>query len=244
MRLNVRIYKRWDIDLIALMDAGYPVIQMMQNALICFAKGQPCFYYIDEFTQFEVSDKNSLSIKINIPNDEKETIYMLSHLKRYLKNNFCKLVLRNALVSQNLSCYFEDNNLCQLVNLNNYSKNIHSLSNVIKCSDIKRENYSFNAFGKTITKEFSHQVIGNISANAYSNMTNEYIVPKKKAEQNPKPVMENAVVFEPVVKETSILSAEASFNQPPVQNPVQTQPKPVKEENSKNEDLISLFDSL
>lgn len=139
MRINIRVYKRWDLDLLALIDAGYPFKEMLSNSIISFAKGEPLFYYIDELTDFITTNKNSLSFKLNIPSTEVEATYLLQHAKPNQLNLLCKSILRNSLISQNLGCLFTDPNLAQLININNNYRKMMTLQNVIPLSSIKRE---------------------------------------------------------------------------------------------------------
>ncbi len=106
MFVDVRMYKRYDLDLIALCDAGYPLSKLYMNALISYANCRPCALYIDELPLFSASNAKS-PVRVRFDIKDKETIKMLKNIKPGYRNSFCKMVLRNALEVQNLNCYFK-----------------------------------------------------------------------------------------------------------------------------------------
>ena len=165
MIVEIRIYKRYDLDLIALHDAGLPLNSMMKNALIAYANAAPLKYLIDEIIPFDLNNKTTIHIRLNIPDVEEKAIYMIKHIKHGLRNVFCKMVLRNALVQQNLNGFFSDNNLSIL-----QKKNLDVLNtgnNTIPCSALKiTRTVSFA--GKTIVKEPVKPIKANI--NPFKNM--------------------------------------------------------------------------
>ncbi len=108
MKIEVRVYKKYDMDILALYSAGYSLARMMRDAICAYAKGQPFFLAIGEIMPFDIGDKNSIHIRLCIPDGEFEAIDLLSSVKDGYKGNFSKQLLRNALIQQNLSCFFSD----------------------------------------------------------------------------------------------------------------------------------------
>ena len=137
MVVEIRIYKRYDMDLFSLFDAGLPVPLMIRDAVVAYAHATPLHYLIDETVPFDLNGKTTLHTRINIPDTDKKTIYMLKHIKHGLRNNFCKMVLRNALIQQNLCGYFSDNNLFELQKKNFSEHDVSLINNVIPCSALK-----------------------------------------------------------------------------------------------------------
>ena len=169
MNIEVRIYKHWDIDLLSLMDAGYPVAMMMRDTVINYANGMPCNYFIDEYIPFSLNDKDSVHTRIIIPNSEKKACYLLKNIRNRYRGNFIKLLLRNALVIQNLNCFFTDQNLVNLTSTNSGYRNINMLPNVMLGSQIRNKEIEINILGHKITKKAPDAVVvGN--ANPYSKM--------------------------------------------------------------------------
>ncbi|SEF90826.1 hypothetical protein [Lachnospira multipara] len=151
MVIEIRLYKRYDMDLVALVDAGYPVSTMIKESLIAYANGNPISYLIDENIAFDLNGKESVRTRIVIPESETNLIYLLKHIKHRTRNNFCKMVLRNALINQNLGAFFAVDNLFQLQK-RDIDNNILKYQNAIKLSTIKKER-KIKFAGKVVTKK-------------------------------------------------------------------------------------------
>lgn len=158
MKIEIRIYKRYDMDLVSLSDAGYPLATMLKEAVCGYANGQPVHFFIDEYTPFDLNDKKSFRTRFTVPDDDVNTIYLLTHIKHTWRNSFCKAVLRNALVQQSLTGFFSDENLVRLHQTNLLSKNINALQNVVSCSSI-RENRIVQFGSRTIEIDKSKESI-------------------------------------------------------------------------------------
>ena len=98
MKIEVRVYKKYDMDILALYSAGYSIARMMRDAICAYAKGQPFFLAIGEIMPFDIGDKNSVHIRLCVPDTELEAIDLLSSVKDGYKGNFSKQLLRNALI--------------------------------------------------------------------------------------------------------------------------------------------------
>lgn len=154
MVVEIRIYKRYDIDLFSLCDAGFPVVAMMKDAISGYANVTPVHFLIDEAVPFNLEGKTSIHKRLNIPDDDVKTITLLKNVKKGLRNNFCKNVLRNALIQQNLCGYFDTDNekYIKLQNANLSLIDLSAYKNVIPCSQLRR-NKQFTFLGKTYVKE-------------------------------------------------------------------------------------------
>ncbi len=108
MKVEIRIYKQYDTDLVALADNGYPVCEMMRAALVGYANGDPVMFKLDEHLFFDMNRKKNVRLRLNISSSDKKTIDLLKHIKHGYRNTFCKMVLRDALSRQNLSCFYSD----------------------------------------------------------------------------------------------------------------------------------------
>lgn len=152
MVVDIRLYKRYDADLVALADAGCSISAMMYDAVISYANGTPIHFLIDEITPFDANDRKPVHIKFTIPESQTNAIYMMKNIKKRCKNSFCKALLRNALIQQNLSGYFSDESLLQLQAINLRNENINAMQNVYLCSAYKNARKVIFA-GKTFTRQ-------------------------------------------------------------------------------------------
>ncbi len=137
MKVEVRLYKRFDVDLVSMVDAGYPVSTMMKDALISYANGDPIHYLIDENLEYSFRNKNSVRFRLTIPNEERNAIYVLQSIKHGYRNNFLKSLLRNALVQQNLGCYFSDLDVYSLHDIERKGLPVKYYDNLIPLSTIR-----------------------------------------------------------------------------------------------------------
>lgn len=152
MDIEVRIYRRYDIDLYSLCDAGFPVFTMIKEVIIAYAHSVPLHFLIDEYVPFEFNDKQKLALhsRIHIPDSDTETVHMMKSIKSGLRNSFCKTIFRNALLSQNMCGYFTDKSLVKLYNNNLNMTNI-GIPGTKPVSMYKRDSYKITLIGKTVT---------------------------------------------------------------------------------------------
>ena len=140
MNVEIRLYKRFDMDLVSLYDSGYSVALMIRDAVLGYANGTPVYFFIDEPVQFDLNDKKNVHMRVTIPDSEQKAVYVLKNIKHGYRNTFCKILLRNALVQQNLSGFFADTALSQLQIANMAGRNVYSYPNVVMCSTLKTAN--------------------------------------------------------------------------------------------------------
>ncbi len=157
MVVEIRLYKRWDLDLIALKGAGYNMSQVFKHVISSYANMSPIHLYVDELINFEVDDIKSIHFRVSIPNADTNSCYMLKHIKKRYRNAFCKMLVRNALVQQNLNIFFDDARLDEFheADLRDKYTNYRDL---YRLSDFKDTNRNFNVGSKTIklsTPEFT-----------------------------------------------------------------------------------------
>ena len=142
MEVEMRYYKNYDIDLIALAAAGYPVSVMMRDAVVAYANGKPLHYLIDKPIEADFNILKTMRTRLHFPNSDARTIYLLKHLKFRSRNMFCKAVLRNALIQQNLTIFFADGSeqlLTPMQSINLSEKDLKGFSGVIPISRIDKD---------------------------------------------------------------------------------------------------------
>ncbi len=151
MNVEFRLYKKFDADLIALVDAGYSVSRMMKAALIAYANGQPLHFYIDgPALDLDMNVAKTVHQRFVIPDSDEKTCYMIKNIKFRCRNMFFKSVLRNALIQQSLACFFADINLAQLQNENMATKPFQAYTNLVPCSVFKADAKQITFAGQTV----------------------------------------------------------------------------------------------
>ena len=151
MNVEIRIYKRYDTDLLSLHDAGYSVTKMMAEAVSAYANGLPYHLYIDELVPFDMNDKKSVRLRLKFKDSDKNVAALIRNVKHGYRSNFCKQVLRNALICQNLFCYYTDASMLPVQEANMLSLNIHAFPGLRNCSDYRRMTQQINIMGRDVT---------------------------------------------------------------------------------------------
>lgn len=151
MNVEIRIYKRYDTDLLSLHDAGYSVTKMMTEAVFAYANGLPFHLYIDELIPFDMNDKKSVRLRLKFKDSDRNVAALIRNVKHGYRSNFCKQVLRNALVCQNLFCYYTNASMLPLQEANIRTLNLHAFPGLKNCSDYRRMTQQLNILGRDIT---------------------------------------------------------------------------------------------
>ena len=142
MDIEIRLYKIYDADLISLAAAGYSIATMMRDAIVAYANGAPLHYYIDEVIDADFNIIKTVHTRFSVPASEAKAVYMLKHIKHRSRNMFCKAVLRDALVQQNLLVFFAKDSepyLYPLKDINAINRGVQNFTNVIPLSSLKKE---------------------------------------------------------------------------------------------------------
>ena len=104
MRLELRYYKRFDADLLALIECGVNLNRYLPAVLKAYAAGKEIHLYIPFCKSHDLSGEQRIhtSLQINDP----DSIRLLKQVKYGYRNAFCKMLLRDALVYQNFGVFF------------------------------------------------------------------------------------------------------------------------------------------
>ena len=106
LELDLRFYKRYDVELIALHKAGVPLGDYVRQALIAYTTGKPFHIYIPFALDHDFNDRQLLHTSVKIEDTASE--HLLRQIKHGYRNSFCKLLLRDALIYQNLAVFHSD----------------------------------------------------------------------------------------------------------------------------------------
>lgn len=147
MVVEIRLYKKFDTDLVALVDAGYSVSTMMRDAVVAYANSSPINFILEEPLTYQPDDKKNVHTRFIVPDDDIATCQLLRGIRYGFKNTFCKMVLRNAMVQQNLMAFFANTGYIQHY-MNNLSMiNRYSYSNLVSCAGYKNAQKQMSLLG-------------------------------------------------------------------------------------------------
>lgn len=193
MVIEIRLYKRYDTDLIALHDAGYCISDLMGKAISGYANGAPVHYLISEAIDFDMNGKQSFRTRFTISNSDTKAIHMLKNIKHGYRNSFCKMVLRDALIFQNLSAYFSDASLLDLHRVRTQNLATASIPNLYICDEAKAKHrkakrkeailaWNEVADNSNVQSTSSKQtVVSTNDGETNNNMVSNYVPPIKSA---------------------------------------------------------------
>lgn len=175
MVIEIRLYKRYDADLVALYDSGVNIMSMMAKAVIGYAHGVPVHFIVDEPGLFNDRDKKTFRSRFEVPNSDQDAIRLMKGIKRGYRNSFCKMLLRNALIQQNLSGFFADATLIKMHSNNLTGECIERLQNVEHTSFYKGRDVKHRLDTSNIVKE-------PVKTETISQMTEPVITKEAKTE--------------------------------------------------------------
>lgn len=150
MNIEIRIYKRYDTDLLSLHDAGYSITKMMEKAVSSYANGLPCHFFIDEMLPFDMNDKKSVRLRLKFKDNDYNTVNLIRNVKHGYRSNFCKQLLRNSFVQQNLLCYMANSSTFPMHDRNAKTFNLQAFPDLQMCSSYKRKTQKLHFLGKDI----------------------------------------------------------------------------------------------
>lgn len=147
MKVEIRVYKQYDLDLMALAAAGYSLSLMMKDAVEAYANGRLVSFYVDEADQILLTENKTF--RFHFITSDPAALDMLHNCKPRFRNALCKMILRNSMVEQNLLCYFNNNDQLSLVEAGLNNKNRNTMSDAYACSTYYEDrNKSFSFAGQ------------------------------------------------------------------------------------------------
>ncbi len=149
MRISLRLNKYYDLDLISLLDDGYPLAAMMRKSVVAYANGEPLFYYIDNYGISSFHTKWT-SICVHLPDDDPNVQKLLKNVRPRHTTGLIKIIFRNSLIQQNVPCFFPDAHLFHMQEINAASKRPMTLENVIYGNSIRQKDRTITFAGHSV----------------------------------------------------------------------------------------------
>ena len=104
--VEMRLYRRFDGDLLALWELGLPVAKLAKGAVTAYANGRRIRYLLPRAAAYDFSERKGVHLRIAITDRKTEAV--LRQIKRGYRCQFLKTVLRNSLLEQSLAPFFSD----------------------------------------------------------------------------------------------------------------------------------------
>ena len=107
MKINMRLYKTYDADLIGLYVNGFPLTDVMVKALDSYVHGRPFHVYVPEIRPCHLEGRKIVTHLVFMVNDP-ESVYFLTHeLKYRSRAAVFKLLVRSSLVYPPMGAYLK-----------------------------------------------------------------------------------------------------------------------------------------
>jgi hypothetical protein len=110
----MRLYRRFDADLIALNESGIPVNVLAEVLIEAYAKGKRIKIIPEGCVPFDVGNRKHIHLTVTVRGKEAEEL--VSHIKRGYRNQFSKSIIRDALETDPLWVYLDDDSYVEKEN--------------------------------------------------------------------------------------------------------------------------------
>ena len=114
MRVIMRFYKSHDADLIALQKNGFSLPKLARNVIEGYAHGERIKVMTPECGKTDISSLDTL--RCDFSTSDERTIHLLESIEKKRRNQFCKAMIRNALIAQPITIFFTDPEMIEMEN--------------------------------------------------------------------------------------------------------------------------------
>lgn len=104
--VEIRLYRRHDLDLIMLRAYGLSVTKLMRLALLNYVDGERIKFKLPDSRSYNISEVTCARYRLTV--SDTRIINLLENIKSGYRNQFCKQLLRDALDTAPLGAYLSD----------------------------------------------------------------------------------------------------------------------------------------
>lgn len=148
MKVEMKLYKSFDADFIALNENGISVPKLMKTALEGYVRGKKPNIYISESKDFSLEGKKRYMHIAMYVDDEKTIEFLKTKIKYRQRSAFIKTLTRSCIITPQVGVYFNNKEtidsqtrLNNEINLENYNNlYIANFDNTIK--EVINENHT------------------------------------------------------------------------------------------------------
>ena len=200
MKVELKLYKNFDADLLSLHTAGISIGNLMRIALKGYVNNNIPYFYIPETKEFKFAGrKRFLHISFDI-NDKKSVAFLKTEIKNRQRSAFLKSLLRSCFITPNLAIYYKNKNTIEKENVR--IKNINT-SNIKNLIILDYPDQSFNNTNKKIRIEEITPMSNYTDLNLKKDHSSVTINNVSNEEKNNKDQSSSKVVDQPIRKEES-----------------------------------------
>lgn len=150
MRLELRFYKRFDLDLISLYAAGINLNKYIPAIIASYAKGEEYHLYIPFCKAMDIEKGQLIHTQVAIT--DQQSIVLLKQVKKGYRNTFVKTLIRDALLFQSFGAFLSEDALIRQENGRIFSLDTSHYRNVVEAR-ITKKRLTMSLPKKTTDKE-------------------------------------------------------------------------------------------
>lgn len=139
MKVDIKLYKTFDADLISLNANGISISAMIKVALYRFSRGQTARFYIPECKPFNLTGLKRQIHVVTAIEDEESIKFLKNEIKPRERSAFIRTLLRECLMTQQLGAYLKNPGMIQKETARFQALNLESYDNVYVLSFEKRK---------------------------------------------------------------------------------------------------------
>lgn len=152
MFVEMRYYKRFDSDLLALFETGINLNEYIPDILKSYAGGNEYHLYVPFCRNHDMNGQQLVHKRVII--SDTSSVKLLKGIKHGYRNAFCKMLIREALVYQNLGVFFADQEMVCRENVRIHEKDLSTYKNlVIAQISNSKKNIEEKVLGDRTTKK-------------------------------------------------------------------------------------------
>ena len=226
--INLRLYRRFDADLIAL-NEHIPVNVVIEALLDAYAKGKRMRIIPEKCLPFNIGNRKGIHLTVTVRSEESSKL--MAQIRPGFRNQFCKSILRDALVTDPLWVYFSDDQYTKREN-----ERIHGI--------IDSEAVIVLPFG--LKKKEYRSLLGVELERKKKEKREDYETGKKHEENKEEKKVEETKTEENIKKETEQFIFKPKLDLSNIERWTEVEDTAGKEEETEpdDQDFYDAFDSL
>ena len=226
--INLRLYRRFDADLIAL-NEHIPFNVVIEALLDAYAKGKRMRIIPEKCLPFNIGNRKGIHLTVTVRSEESSKL--MAQIRPGFRNQFCKSILRDALVTDPLWVYFSDDQYTKREN-----ERIHGI--------IDSEAVIVLPFG--LKKKEYRSLLGVELERKKKEKREDYETGKKHEENKEEKKVEETKTEENIKKETEQFIFKPKLDLSNIERWTEVEDTAGKEEETEpdDQDFYDAFDSL
>ena len=143
MKVDLKLYKTFDADLVSLSSNGISISSLIKTALYHYVRGEVIRFYVPECKSFDLDGRRRyIHIMANI-DDPVSINFLKNELKYRQRTAFLRTLIRECLVTQHLGAFFKNDEWINKETARMHKIDLTTMGNVVKLKfDERKHDYA------------------------------------------------------------------------------------------------------